>query len=88
MDGCFQNCSVRCALECRAGGLIVFHHNQIQDELSDLAAKAFSPSVARNKLLIHHRCNSKLKKVEPTNDNPSQPLFLNNCNEGLGNMLI
>jgi hypothetical protein len=42
-DGCQQKYSVRHALECKRGGLVVSQHNEIRDELSDLASKAFSP---------------------------------------------
>jgi hypothetical protein len=42
-DGCQQKFSVRHALECKRGGLVISRHNEIWDELSDLASKAFSP---------------------------------------------
>ncbi len=41
--GCQQNFSVRHALECKRGGLVISRHNEIQDELSNLASKALSP---------------------------------------------
>jgi hypothetical protein len=41
-NGCQQKFSVRHALECKRGGLVISRHNEIRDELSDLASKAFS----------------------------------------------
>jgi hypothetical protein len=41
--GCQQKFSVRHALECKRGGLVISRHNEIRDELSDLASKALSP---------------------------------------------
>jgi hypothetical protein len=46
-DGCQQKFSVHHALECKRGGLVFSQHNEIRDELSDLASKAFFPSVVR-----------------------------------------
>jgi hypothetical protein len=39
-DGCNQKFSVRHALECKKGGLVISRHNEIRDDLSDLALKA------------------------------------------------
>jgi hypothetical protein len=48
-NGCQQKFSALHALECKRGGLIISRHNEIQDELSELASKAFSPpQFARN----------------------------------------
>jgi hypothetical protein len=41
--GCQQKFSFHHALECKRGGLVISRHNEIQDELSDLASKALSP---------------------------------------------
>jgi hypothetical protein len=35
---------------------VILRHNEIRDELADLAAKAFSPSAIRNEPLIHSSC--------------------------------
>jgi hypothetical protein len=47
-DECDQKFSVRHALECKKGGLVISRHNEIQDELVDLASKALTPSAVRN----------------------------------------
>jgi hypothetical protein len=47
-DGWGQKFSIRHALECKKGGNVISRHNEIRDELADLAAKAISPSAVRN----------------------------------------
>jgi hypothetical protein len=39
-----QKFSIHHALECKVGGLIIMRHNEVNDELSDLASKAMTPS--------------------------------------------
>jgi hypothetical protein len=46
-DGCGVKFSVRHGLECKKGGLVISRHNEIRDELSDLASKAFIPWAVR-----------------------------------------
>jgi hypothetical protein len=41
--GCGQKFSVRHTHACKNGGLVISRHNEIRDELSDLASKAFIP---------------------------------------------
>jgi hypothetical protein len=60
-DSCQQKFSVRHVLECKQGGLIISRHNEIQDELSDLASKGFSPSPVRDKPRIHTSCAAEPK---------------------------
>jgi hypothetical protein len=43
-DGCGAKFDVRHALECKVGGLIILRHNEINEELCDLASKALAPS--------------------------------------------
>jgi hypothetical protein len=43
-DGCGQRFDVRHGLECKKGGNVISRHNEIRDELSDLASKALIPS--------------------------------------------
>jgi hypothetical protein len=52
-DSCNQKFSVCHALWCNRGGLIISRHNEIRDELSDLASKALSPSALRKEPKIH-----------------------------------
>ncbi len=87
-DGFLQKFSVRYALECKAGGLGIYGHNEIRDELNDLATKALSPSAVRDEPLIHHSRSSKSESVEVTKDNPVQRLFRTNRNEDRGDILI
>jgi hypothetical protein len=44
--------SLEHALGCKKGGLIIFRHNEVQDELARLAAKAFTPSAVCDEPLI------------------------------------
>jgi hypothetical protein len=47
-DGCGQKFSIQHALECKNGGSVIKRHNEIRDELADIAAKAFIPSAIHN----------------------------------------
>jgi hypothetical protein len=62
-DGCSQKFSVRHALECKTGRLVVSRHNEIQDELNDLATKAFPPAGCDEPLINHCR-NPEPKKMK------------------------
>jgi hypothetical protein len=50
--GCGQKFCVRHALECKKDGNVISRHNEIRDELADLAAKAIIPSAVRNEPFI------------------------------------
>jgi hypothetical protein len=52
-DGCGQKFSVKHALGCKKGGLVISCHNEIQDELSNLASKALIPSAVCDKPRIY-----------------------------------
>jgi len=52
-DGCGQQFSVHNGLACTLGGLVLAHHNELNDELADLASRAFTPSAVWDELLIH-----------------------------------
>jgi hypothetical protein len=54
-DGCSAKFYVRHALECKVGGLIILQHNEINEELCDLASKALAPSAVRVESMIHSR---------------------------------
>jgi hypothetical protein len=87
-DGCNQKFSVRHALECKKGGLVISRHNEIRDELSDLASKALSPSAVRDEPKIHTCRNSDVKSDEDNKENSVKRLFRNNRNEDRGDILI
>jgi hypothetical protein len=71
-DGCGAKFSVRHGLECKKGGLVISRHNEIRDELSDLASKAFIPSAVRDEPKIFYSRPVE-KKAASNQPNPSVP---------------
>jgi predicted transcriptional regulator len=69
-DGCGQKFNVRHALECKKGGNVISRHNEIRDELADLASKAITPSAVRNEPIIHASCQA-VKMTELDQDQPA-----------------
>jgi hypothetical protein len=67
-DGCDQKFSVRHALECKKGGLVISRHNEIRDELVDLASKALTPSAVRDEPRIH--TSRPAEPLRTTDQNP------------------
>jgi hypothetical protein len=65
-DGCDQHFTMQHALSCKKGGLVIFRHNEIRDELVYLAGKAFTPSAIRDEPLIHPCRVAKEVKTTPT----------------------
>jgi hypothetical protein len=51
-NGCDAPFTLQHALGCKKGGLIIFRHNEVRDELAHLATKAFTPSAVRDEPLI------------------------------------
>jgi hypothetical protein len=88
-DGCQQKFSVRHALECKRGGLVISRHNKIRDELSDLASKAFFPSAVRDEPIIH---TSRASEPRSSPGKPASPavkrLFQNNRTEDRDDILV
>ena len=68
-DGCDAQFSLQHALGCKKGGLVIFRHNEIRDELVNLASRAFTPSAVRDEPLIHGRANEKEKTSPAKNAN-------------------
>jgi hypothetical protein len=60
-DGCDAQFSLPHALGCMKGGLVIYRHNEIRDELVNLASRAFTPSAVRDEPLIHGRANENMK---------------------------
>ena len=87
-NGCLQKFSVRHALECKTGGLVISRHNEIRDELSDLASKALSPSSVRDEPKIHNGRTLEGKSDEENKENPVKRLFCNKGTEDRGDILI
>jgi hypothetical protein len=56
-DCCGQKSTVQHALaECKTGGNVISHHNEIRDMLVVMASKALIPSTVRNEPLIYTSC--------------------------------
>ena len=70
-DGCDAHFSLQRVLSCEKGGLEIFRHNEIRDELANLASKAFAPSAARDKPPIHSRANENGETLPATTTNQS-----------------
>jgi hypothetical protein len=87
-DGCNAVLSIRHALECKKGGLVIICHNEIRDELVDLASKAFSPSAVRDEPKIHLCRAKKRESPKGRQDQPVKCLFCNDRNEDRGDVLI
>ena len=51
-DGCNTKFTICHTLECKRGGLVTARHKELQDGVSDLAGKYFTPSHMRDDLLI------------------------------------
>jgi hypothetical protein len=68
--------------------LLSFPHNEIRDELVDLASKDFSPSAVRDKPKIHSCRANEGELPEGRQDQPVKRLFRNSRNEDRGDVLI
>jgi hypothetical protein len=75
-DVCGQKFTVRHALECKKGGLVISGHNEIRDELSDLASKAIIPSAVCDEPLIHNsRTTVEMRASEESNPQVTRATF-------------
>jgi hypothetical protein len=69
--------------------LVISRHNEIRDELSDLASKALSPSAVCDEPKIHTCRSREVKSDEENKENSGKRgLFRNNRNEDRGDILI
>jgi hypothetical protein len=64
-DGCNQKFSVAHAMQCKTGGLVIVRHDEIRDELCDIAMKAFTPSAVRDEPKIYPSRPAPEKKQHP-----------------------
>jgi hypothetical protein len=88
-EGCQQKFSVRHALECKRSGLLISQHNDIRDELSNLASTTFFSSTFRDKLRIHTSRAAEPKSTHEKQESPAiQHLFQNNRMEDRGDILV
>jgi hypothetical protein len=77
-DGCGQKFTIQHALECKKGGKVIQRHNELRDEIGNLAAKAFIPSAIRNEPLIHTSCPAvKMPALDPAHPSVSLNLHKN-----------
>jgi hypothetical protein len=83
-DGCNQKFSI----ECKKGRLPISRHDEIRDELSDLASKALFPSAVRDEPKIHTCRNPEEKSDKENQADSVKRLFRNNRNEDRGEILI
>ena len=64
-DGCNSKFSICHALDCKRGGLVMAHHNELRDGIADLASRAFTPCHVCNNPLIYQGCAVTRKKAQP-----------------------
>jgi hypothetical protein len=85
-DGCGAQFDVRHALKCKVGGLVILRHNEINEELCDLASKALAPSAVHVKPMIHSRRTAEETKAKE----PKPPVqrLSRSSDEERGDLLI
>jgi hypothetical protein len=85
-DGCGAQFDVRHALKCKVGGLVILRHNEINEELCDLASKELAPSAVRVKPMIHSRRTAEETKAKE----PKPPVqrLSRSSDEERGDLLI
>jgi hypothetical protein len=85
-DGCGAKFDVRHALECKVGGLVILRHNEINEEMCDLASKALAPSAVRVERMIHSRRTAEETKAKE----PKSPVqrLSRSSDEEQGDLLI
>ena len=64
-DVCNTKFSIYHALDCKRGVLVMAHHNELWDGVSDLTGKSFTPSNVRDDPLIFEVCSVKKPKAKP-----------------------
>jgi hypothetical protein len=67
-DGCGANFDIRHALSCHVAGLPNQRHNEVRDELGDLAARAFVPTSIRSEPKIHTSYNRTATSAQDSNE--------------------
>jgi hypothetical protein len=72
-DGYDARFTLQHALGCKKGGLVIFCHNEIQDELVHLAGKVLTPSAVRNKPLIRPCHAADKANTCPNNHSSKKP---------------
>ena len=72
-NGCEAGFILQHALGCKKGGLVIFQHNEIQDELVHLAAKSHTPFAICDKPLICPSCIAENMRPCPTKSTNNKP---------------
>eukprot|EP00978_Attheya_sp_CCMP212_P005533 scaffold12431_cov57-Attheya_sp.AAC.8 len=91
-NGCScNNFSVQHALSCKVGGLVISRHDEIKDELGQLAGKVLKPSAIRDEPLINNGRKVECSRSDaPTeadvSTTPPSPVICDNDN--LGDLMI
>jgi hypothetical protein len=91
-DGCGQTFSVQNAMTCKNGGLVIIRHNEIGDELADIATKALTPSAVRDEpaKYPHGRATDKVpaKEAKKADKSPVNRPKSSSCDEDRGDLVI
>ena len=88
-DGCGSKFSVRHALECKNGGLVIGRHDEIRDELHFLATLAFKPSMVCDEPKVN--ISSPIKGAIEQSEEGTKDVQINfqkNNNDDRGDILI
>jgi hypothetical protein len=64
-DRCGESSSTRQTFSCEKCGLIIIRHNEVHNELCDMASKAFTPSAVHNEPKINLCCATKEGTCKP-----------------------
>jgi hypothetical protein len=72
-DGCDARFTLQHALGCKKGGLVIFRHNEIRDELVHMAGKALTPSAVRDEPLIRPCRNVEKVNTCPATQTNAKP---------------
>ena len=70
-DGCGHPFSIQHALACKKGGLVHARHDEVRDEVADLAVRAFTPSSVRYEPAIHPHSGTGTRGK--SNNSPHSP---------------
>uniref|UniRef100_A0A7S1VBR9 Uncharacterized protein n=1 Tax=Grammatophora oceanica TaxID=210454 RepID=A0A7S1VBR9_9STRA len=88
-DGCGKECTVRHALACKVGGLVIRRHDEIRDVLIDIASKVFPNAAIRDEPKIHTgRVAEEEKATEQTTNNVRRNFRKHKGEEERGDILI
>jgi hypothetical protein len=87
-DGCDARFTLQHALSCKKGGLVIFRHNEIRDELVHMAGKAMTPSAIRDEPLIRPGRVAENVKAPPTKCTPNQSPGTPATGEDRGDLLL